>query len=147
MPDFAWSQADRRAEIAPVGMIMEVFHSESPLFLVQGWVCSLHIVYPVTVCGPYLEDWNSHWKGMEMILNLLSRSYSVFLSLYADGAEVQHTLPASLQILFLASENQASQLHRGWYPLCNSLRQCQVIVKTQKTQPHLGRKATNCWKG
>lgn len=51
-------------------------------------------------------------KGMiddiELIIHVL-----FFLSLPADGAEVQHTLPTGLHILCLASENRPSQLHGG----------------------------------
>lgn len=68
---------------------------------------------------------------------------SVFLSLPADGAEVQHTLPTRLHILCLASENRACQLHQGQYTLRYCPCQCQVTLNISS---HLGRKAGHGWR-
>lgn len=68
---------------------------------------------------------------------------SVFLSLPADGAEVQHTLPTRLHILCPASENRACQLHQGQYTICYCPCPCQVTLNISS---HLGRKAGHGWR-
>lgn len=61
---------------------------------------------------------------IKLIINVF-----VFLSLPADGAEVQHAIPTRLNILCLASENRSGQLHQEQHTLCYCPCPCQVTLK------------------